>query len=259
MPGGGPHRFDPAPPSQPSRPASGPGPAGRQASHRLASPPRRTLQNGVATGQSAEARHSTHAFLIVSQTGAPPSLEHCASVVHPGVQRFARQTGPAAEVAQSVSAMHSTQRFVAVSHSGAPASAPPQSAPVTHCTHCWVVISHTGRRSGPPASGMQSADVEQPTHAPVATSHLFVAPPHIGPPSVAHDAWQIWVLGQQTGVEDPAQSALVAQTTQVPLRQTFIPLGHWAFVRHSTQPAGTPGPPVQRLPPSCPPLLPPPS
>jgi hypothetical protein len=59
------------------------------------------------------------------------------------------------------------------------------------------------------------------------------------------------LLGQQTGVDVPAQSALVAHATQAPLRQTLRALGHSALVKHSTQPAGIPGA-VHRTPASRP-------
>ncbi len=214
-------------------------------------------QKGVAPEQSVFARHSTQAFLIVSQTGAPASAGHCALVAHPGPHIPPRQTGPAAEPVQSLFAMHSTQRFN-VSQRRAPPSPALQSLPVTHCTHCIVVMSQTGRRMGPPASGMHCAELVHSTHAPVVVSQWFVAPTHAAPPSVAHEAWHVCVLGQQTGVDEPAQSPFVAQATQVPPRQTLAPFGHSALVKQSTHPTGMPGE-TQRTPASCPPPLLPPS
>lgn len=173
MPGGGPHRVDPAPPSQPRTPASIPT-AGRQASHRLmiGPPPNPAVrQNGVSPEQSVFAKHSTQAFLAVSQIGVPPSIGHCVLVVQPGLHTPARQTGPAAEVAQSLSAMHSTQPWLASSQRRrVPASPALQSVVLTHCTHCRVVMSQTGRRPDPPASAAHSWLLVHPTHAPVAVS-----------------------------------------------------------------------------------------
>ncbi len=255
IPGGGAHRVEPAPPSQPRTPASMAA-GGRQASHRLmtGAPPKPAVrQNGVAPGQSVLARHSTQAFVTVSQMGVPPSIGHCAFVVQPGLHAPARQTGPAAEVVQSLSAMHSTQRLVvSLQRRCGPASPALQLVVLTHCTHCWVVMSQTGRRMGPPASGAHSWSLVHPTHAPVAVSQWSSGPTHAIPPSPAQEAWHVWLLGQQTGVDVPAQSALVAHATHVPARQTLVALGHSAFVRQSTHPAGTPGA-VHRTPASWPP------
>jgi hypothetical protein len=194
MPGGAAHRVEPAPPSHPWRPASVPKAGGRHASHRLVfGPPIAvTRQSGASPRQSELARHSTQAFRIVSQIGAPPSAGHSILVAHPGLHAPPRQTGPAAEVAQSLSAMHSTQRLTVVSQRRcAPPSPALQSPPVKHCTHCCVVMSQTGRRMGPPASGMQSESPVHPTHAPVAMSQWSSAPTQPTPPSPAHEAWHV--------------------------------------------------------------------
>jgi hypothetical protein len=73
---------------------------------------------------------------------------------------------------------------------------------VAQATHTCVVESQTRVFAG------QSIEFRQPTHAPVVMSQIGVAPVH-APASLAHDAWQVWVLGQHDGVEVPAQSALV--------------------------------------------------
>jgi hypothetical protein len=192
MPGGAAHRIEPAPPSQPMAPASVAIGAGRHASHRneFAPPNPVSRQNGVAPLQSAFATHSTHAFLVVLQTVAPPSAAQPALVRHPGVQAPARQMGPAAELAQSLFAAHSTQRFI-VSQTRAPPSRALQSVAVRHWTQRWVVMSQTGR-GPPPPSGVQSDAVEHPTHAPVARSQWFSAPTHVAaPPSTAQEAWHV--------------------------------------------------------------------
>jgi hypothetical protein len=195
MSGGGAHRVDPAPPSQPLSPPSAPN-GGRHASHRLVFGPANGVvrQNGASPEQSVSAMHATHAFLAVSQMGSPASNGHCVLVVHPGLHAPPRHTGPAAEDAQSLSAMHSTQRFAAVSQRRcAPPSPALQSLVAVHWTHWLVVMSHTGRRSGPPASGEQSELPVQPTHAPVAGSQRSSGATQAMPvpPSTAHAAWHV--------------------------------------------------------------------
>lgn len=60
----------------------------------------------------------------------------------------------------------------------------------------------------PVAPGMQ------PTHAPVDISHTVAVTPGHPPPSPAQDAWQLCVVGEQTGVP-PEQSVLARHATQV--------------------------------------------
>jgi hypothetical protein len=163
---------------------------------------------------------------------------------------MARQTGPAAEVVQSALVMQPTQVNVAVSQRGV---VPEQLLSTSHCTHSFEA-PHTGLAVG------QVMEVMQPTHAPVVGSHTLGWPipaGHIAPPS-PHAAWQVWLLGQQTGVVPVPQSALVAHATHALFRQCGVAVGQFMSVKHWTHPAGTPGA-VQSMPASWPPPLLPPS
>jgi hypothetical protein len=115
-------------------------------------------------GQSALARHCTHEFLVLSQTGV--GALHCALLEQVAWQvKFGAQTWFAAHVAwlgrhctqapiglqygvalappsdalQLVFDWHWTHAFAL--QSGAAAG---QSLPDTHCTHLWLDVSHTG-------------------------------------------------------------------------------------------------------------------
>jgi hypothetical protein len=165
---------------------------------------------------SALVKHSTHRPLPVLQYLSTLLVDatHIASVVQPAWQVcvFTLQTGRA--IGQSVFARQATQVLDVVSQN-APFGLFLQSPFAAHCTHCCVVGSQTIR-----LARVQSVAVRQPTHAPVAMSQMGVpaaAPPHILPPSPAHDARHVWVAGSQTW--PMVQSALVAQTSQLPSTQ----------------------------------------
>jgi hypothetical protein len=147
----------------------------------------------------------------VSQTGAA-AVVHWALLVHPATQRpVGPHTGiaPPFTPAQSVFPTHWTQVPVDVSQTGV---LPTQAVALlaVHCTHVCVVLSQTGRLVEQ-APGPLVVPGMQPTHAPVVVSHTPSG--HVMPPSVAHDAWHRFALGEQMGVP-PEHSALETHCTQ---------------------------------------------
>jgi hypothetical protein len=148
-------------------------------------------QIGVGLEQFELSTHSTQMFVARSHVIAPGTV-HCALLTQPGAHVWVplRHTGVDG-VVQSAFTRQDTHMLVAVSQR---AVVPEQLASDTHWTHCFVVGSQAGVSVG------QSVDVLHPTQAPVAVSQVLAAAGHAGPPSTAHDAWHVWVLGQQAGV-----------------------------------------------------------
>jgi hypothetical protein len=121
-------------------------------------------------------------LLVVSHTGAPPVV-HCAELVQPA-WHVPRALHTGVEPLQSEFEAHCTHalfRQYGVD--------PEQSTSDSHCTHVCDVESQMARPVG------QSELETQPTHAPVATSHMSPFW-HMAPPSaVAHDARHVCVDG----------------------------------------------------------------
>lgn len=126
---------------------------------------RSPLQIGVPAGQSLSARQTAHSPLVTLQSGAPAG--HPAFDVHPARHvPSLRQIG--VPTGQSTLLGHCTHRPLLRRQNGA---AVPQWLLFTQATHCFVVGSQIGRLV--PA---QSGSPTQPTHAPVAVSHLGASP-----------------------------------------------------------------------------------
>ena len=100
-----------------------------------------------------------------------------------------------------------------------------------HSTHCWVAGSQTLCDVG------QSADVLQPTQAPVLVLQ-------IGAPLswghcwlLVHAAWHMWSPGQQLGVAPLPQSVFVLHCTQLLDTQKRAEAGQCESIVHATHPS----------------------
>jgi hypothetical protein len=121
-------------------------------------------------------------LVVVSHAGASAEV-HCAELVQPArhIPAFP-QTGVAP--LQSASEAHSTQALFRQW-----GVLPEHSASDWHWTHVCVVDWQTGRVVG------QFVALMQPTHAPVAGSHIWPLPHPMAPPSAEHDGRQVCVAG----------------------------------------------------------------
>ncbi len=199
----------------------------RQATHTWA------VASHAPPGQSASARHPTHAGVAPLRSHTPAGAAHPKSTP-PGAalsshatqvalpDAFASHTGaawphPASWPPWAVS-RHATQVFAAVSHTGAPA-APVQSLSLRHSTHALDWGSQTppaGLPAQSPSPRHSTQVLDSGSQTPFAQSssprhptHVFVAPSQTAPPG------------------SPAQSSFTRQGTHVgtaPLR-SHAPLG----------------------------------
>ncbi len=104
--------------------------------------------------------------------------------------------------------------------------APPQSPSATQPRHSWLVGSHTGD-----VAVVHAAPERQPTHVPVPTSQVGVAPVQDVALVLEHAPHA--PVGSHAGVAPP-QSTSAAHGRQVwvvVLQTGFVP-PHWAFVVH---------------------------
>jgi hypothetical protein len=180
----------------------------------------------VCVAQSVFDRHSTQLDVVTLQSGVDV-LAHPALEVHPGRQEKSCGSQMGAAVPQSALLTHATHCPVPRKQRGRPAG---QSDAFAHSTHCRVVGSQIG------APAPQSEDVLQPTHSPVPllVSHRGAPRGHaVGP---VQAVWHWWSPGQHEGVA-AGQSVSRWHWPHCPsATQTGAEAGQLALLRQSTHP-----------------------